>query len=511
MNDIFLGLDLGTSGCKLIAFDRSGRELARAARGYPVEAPHPGHAELDPDRVWAAAVECFEEVDARSLAGRVRTLAVACQGEAMLPVDRDGRVLAASPISADMRALAELAELERSVGAEKIYAITGQPASPIYSLPRLMWWKRTQPELFEKTWRFLCYGDFAMLRLGLPPRIDEGMAARTMAYDIDRRGWSAELLETAGASAGQLPEIAASGETAGVVPDGVAERLRLPAGVIVVVGGHDQPMSALGTAIGKPGTALYAIGTTESIVVVLDGRPPGLGAHNIPCYPHVVAGTFVGLAGSQSGARVLSWYHEAASAPDDRSTIEARLAGLTDTVPRWPLLLPHLAGSGSVLNDHQSLGALFGLNFEVTRDDLLLAVLEGITFEQALSLEALSQAAGEIESLSAVGGGTRSSLWLQMKADILGKPVTRLAIADAPCLGGAILGCAAISGAQAMEVANSMISVGQTFRPRPERHAAHAQRLAVYRSLYEALREPARQLRAAWSALPVATTAEAPA
>ena len=207
-------------------------------------------------------------------------------------------------------------------------------------------------------------------------------------------------------------------------------------------------MGALGAGIVVPGAALYSIGTTEAFVAVPERPSPALGRHNIPCYPHVVPGRFVALAGSQSGGRVLAWYRQAMAAPGEGATepipFDRLLAALADAPPSWPILLPHFAGSGSVLNDHASLGALFGLQFDTSRQDILLAVLEGITFEQALSLEALSAAAGPTAELRAIGGGTRSAFWLQMKADMLGRPITRVSVADAPCLGAAILGRRAI-------------------------------------------------------------------
>ena len=264
-----------------------------------------------------------------------------------------------------------------------------------------------------------------------------------------------------------------------------------------------SPWAALGAGIVAPGAALYSIGTTEALVAVPAGPSPELGLHNIPCYAHIVPGRYVALAGNQSGGRVLAWYREAMASPGDGTTdaisLDRLLASLREVAPDWPILLPHFAGSGSVLNDHTSLGALFGMQFDTGRDDILLAFLEGITFEQALSLETLSAAAGPIDELRAIGGGSRSAFWLQMKADILGRPITRVSVADAPCLGTAILGKWAMERRSSIEdVAAAMVKTADTVRPRPDRHAAHAARLEIYRDLYTALRPLAPRLRALW-------------
>jgi xylulokinase len=367
-----------------------------------------------------------------------------------------------------------------------------------------MWWRRNRPDIIENTWKFLCYGEFALLRLGVRPVIDEGLAARTMAYDLGLRTWSRELLDFAGIPIDKLAEVAPSGTILGTIAPDIAGRLLLPEGVSVVLGGHDQPMGALGAGIVAPGTALYAIGTTEALVAVAEGPLPALGHHNIPCYPHVLPGRHVALAGSQSGGRVLAWYREAI-APGEGATEAASfdnlLDSLSDVPPSWPILLPHFAGSGSVLNDHMSLAALFGMQFETSRNDILLAMLEGITFEQAIGLGALSDAAGPINELRAIGGGSRSAVWLQMKADILGRSITRVALADAPCLGAAILGRWAIERRSPIEdVAASMVQTAETVHPRPDRHAAHSARLEIYRALYAALQPLAPRLRALWQA-----------
>ncbi|MBV9222237.1 MAG: hypothetical protein JOY94_22680, partial [Methylobacteriaceae bacterium] len=309
-DDIFLGLDLGTSGCKLIAFDAHGNERAAARRSYPSLRPEPGFVELDPDAVWAAALACFADLGAAELPGTVRTLAISAQGEAVMPVDSHGNVLAKSPISADMRGGPHATHLERELGAERIYALTGQPVSPLPSLPKLMWWREHRPDLVARTSRFLCYGELALLRLGLPPIIDEGMAARTMAYDVGARGWSGEILAAAAIPTDLMPQVRPSGLIVGSISNEVASELRLPHGVLVVLGGHDQPMGALGAGVIAPGAGLYAIGTTESLVAITATRSEDLGRHNIACYPHAVAGRFVALAGSQSGGRVLAWWRD---------------------------------------------------------------------------------------------------------------------------------------------------------------------------------------------------------
>ena len=498
---VLLGLDLGTSAAKLVAFDPEGNALASARRAYAVRNPAPGRFELDADAVWQAAASCLRDVTARCFARAIRALCLSVQGEAIVPVDRDGRCLAPAPISLDRRGEAAVHRLAERLGETTIRHTTGQPVSSLPSLPKLMWWREHEPALHAATWKYLCFGEFALLRLGLAPAIDRTMAARTMAYDIARGAWWPEALEAAGIEPHRLAPILPAGTVVGTIAPDIAAPLGLPAGVAVVLGGHDQPMGALGAGVLDPGSALYAIGTTEVIVAALRDFAPALPARGIPCYPHVAPEGFVALAGSQSGGRVLHWYRSVtatgggdAAADED---VAALLEEVEDSRPGGPILLPHFAGTGSVLGDEGASAALLGLRFETRRGDILRALLEGVTYEQAIGIDALDAAGVGPGSLRAVGGGARSPRWLQMKADILGRTIEHALVEDAPCLGAAMLAGQAIGLHGSLREAADRVRVTMRYRSRPEHHAMHQPRRELYRALYEALRPHAAQLRVA--------------
>lgn len=500
---VLLGLDLGTSACKLVAFDADCAPLARASRTYPVQNPAPGRFELDADAVWRAVEECLQEIGATSFGSSVCALSLSVQGEAIVPVDRNGRCIAAAPISLDSRAGDEARELESRLGAVNIHAATGQPVSSMPSLPKLMWWRHNDPELHETTWKYLCFGELTLLRLGLDPTIDMTMAARTMGYAISSGTWWREGLDVAGIDVGRLASICPAGEVLGCIPGSVARRLGLPDRVAVVQGGHDQPVGALGGGVLDPGVALYSIGTTEAIVAALQEFRPTLPARGIPCYPHVVPGCYVALAGSQSGGRVLEWYRTAmtmgpqAKPSDDKDGAAALLDEVEDGLPSGPILLPHFAGTGSVLGNEAACAALLGLRFETRRADILRALLEGITYEQAIGIDALDAAGARLGAVRAIGGGTRSPRWLQIKADILGRPLEHALVEDAACLGAAMLAGHAIGLLPSLHEVADRIRIGACYRPRPEHHAIHQSRRRLYRDLYEALRPHSVRLRAA--------------
>src|SRR6266849_3243224 len=163
-----LGIEIGTTGCKAIVFRVDGQVLGHAYREYPLIHPREGWAELDPEGVWTSVSEAVgQAVDRAGPGDPVRALATSVQGEAVTPVARDGTILANSPVTFDGRTVPYVEEWEKKVGREEIFRITGMPLHPMYTLNKIMWWQRERPEVYHRAWKFLCYGDFALQRLGL--------------------------------------------------------------------------------------------------------------------------------------------------------------------------------------------------------------------------------------------------------------------------------------------------------------------------------------------------------
>src|ERR1041385_1028750 len=195
-----LGIDIGTTGVKAVAFDLDGRALGSAYREYALESPAPGHMELDPGKALAALSEVVRgAAGAASRSGDpVRTLATSSLGEAAVPMDHQGRALGNGIIGFDARGDAEAEAFRARLSNEEVFAITGHGINSYHTLFKAMWWKDHRPEVFARMRRFLCFGDLALAHLGLPPRIDHSLAARTLAFDIGEKRWSRRILDAAG-------------------------------------------------------------------------------------------------------------------------------------------------------------------------------------------------------------------------------------------------------------------------------------------------------------------------
>lgn len=490
-----MGIDVGTTGCKVVAFAEGGAVLAQAGREYPLISPQPGWYELDPNQVWSYVCDCLRAVNAQVARDPVTALAISSQGEAMIPLTRDGKVLANSPISSDSRNARQTAAMEAALGAERIFALTGQPMSTIYTLPKMLWWRDEAPEILERSWKILCYVDYVAYRLGLEPAIDFSMAARTLAFDVNTLDWSDEMLAAGGLRREQLAAPLPSGTVIGEIPRGLAAELGFTGSVKVVTGGHDQPAGALGAGVLEAGTAMLSIGTTEALVAVTEQPRREMLACNVSCYPHAAPGSFIALTGSQTGGRLLRWYRdelgaaERALAEDSDRDVYDVIVEQTADAPGRLLLLPYFVGSGMLYSDMNATGAIIGLNFDTRRADIVMAILEGLTYEAALNIRRLNEIGVEVERLTAVGGGARSQRWMQIKADITNLPVTIIHTSEAASLGVAMLaGYATGVYASLPEAAAQLIQARRTFYPRAERVPHYQRQLSIYAELYQALR-----------------------
>jgi xylulokinase len=496
-----LGIDVGTTGCKAVIFDAAGRNLAAARREYPLGHPRDGFWELDPELVWQQVLAVIAEVASASVES-VTALAISALGEAVLPIDRDGMPLAAGAISADMRAIEEADRLLHAIDREAVYAITGQPATAYYSLPKMMWWRQQAPDCYARTYKFVCFGDYVLARLGLEPTTDATMAARTLAYDINTGSWSEPILAAAGIDPAKLPKVVPSGTMIGRLGAKGAALTGLSPEVAVVAGGFDQACAAFAVGVIDEGEGFYGLGTTEALALAVREPNPALTALNVAVIPHVVPRMMLAMTGSQTGGRLLRWFRdEFCAAEKDRAEREGRdaydlmLDGMTPE-PGTLMVLPHFAGSGSLDADPSALGAILGLSFRSGRQDVAKAILEGVTYEQALSLVRMSEKGVRPTHLAVVGGMARSDLWMQIKADITGCDLIRQQIFDASCLGAALLAGLATGVYASPQVAKAAVTRDVVhFLPVDQRHQVHNRRLVAYGHLYQRLGEVNAVLR----------------
>jgi xylulokinase len=442
-----VGVDVGTSACKGIAFGAEGQRLAGARRGYVSCSPRPGWAELDAALVKQAVFEVIAGLAAQSArqGARVQAVAFSVSGDEAVPVDRAGEVLYPCITSADTRSVAQALEFEERVGTRALHELTGLPTAPNWPLIRLLWLREREPAVFARTHRFLCWEELAVSWLGLDPVTDHSLAGRTLAFDIHGRAWSPEVLAAAGIPAGMFAPSVPSGTTIGTIPRVVADTLNLPEGVAVVTGGLDATMAAFGTGATSPGAAVLSLGTWESLTVAVNEPPAAgelqrdgfaVGVHVTPQLLYYV------MAANPNGAAALDWAKTLVGRTDPADT-DALINEAADG-PSPVLAIPDLHGSQTPWMSPHATGSLLGLRPEVTGPDLVKAVIEGTTFDMRQALHRLRAAGVGVGELRLAGGGANSSALRQLKADALGEALVPCDTPEAGCLAAAALAGAAV-------------------------------------------------------------------
>ena len=491
-----LGIDIGTTGTKAVAFTPEGKVLADACREYELHHPENGQSELDAEEVWARLVEAVREVSSRC--SDITALGISAQGEAFAPVSADGKALGPAIVTFDNRALAESRQLIETFGREALIAQTGMPPSHICTLPKILWWRRHGADVFDQAARFLCFEDFAFMKMGLEPVIDHSLAARTMALDIRQGRWAEDLLGAAGIDESRMAKAAPSGTVVGTLGAKAAETLNLPKGTVAVTGGHDQTAGAFGCGIAQPGEGMYATGTVDCIAAVFGAIVTNetMLSNNLCCYPHVIEDTWASIAFNFTGGSLLKWYRdnwnlvEIVKARANNENIYDLMINSIPSEPTGLLVLPHFTSTGTPHMDPDPTGAIIGLTLATDKATVTKAILEGTTYEMKLNFDMLRDAGITLERLRAIGGGARSDAWLQIKADIMGVPVVRMQVTEAACLGVALLaGVATGVYGSPDDATAAACRTGKEFTPNTGRHARYSELLAGYRELYGALKK----------------------
>ncbi len=440
-----LAIDIGSSSCKAVAYALDGRILGEACHSYTPEVPAPSWAELPADTFWQAFrhVTCI-------LAGTVSSdpieaLAISSHGETFVAVDDRNQPISPAILNMDNRAIAQAGRVNKSLDPKHIFEITGLVAHPMYPVPKILWMREHQPELFAKTHRFLPVPSYLLARLGLPPCVDYSLASRFLAFDVRRKTWSSEILAKCDLDADRFPTAVPAGTVAGQLASQVATDLGLPSGTPVVVGGHDQPCAALGMGVLEPGRVSASLGTYECLLAA--SREPVITetayAANLNTYCHVVPDRYVTLAYFPSGI-MLEWFlrllgndRDEADHSVDRvcSAWESRASA----GPSGLLIAPHLLGTCNPDFDPRASGVIAGLRPAIGAADIYKGILEGVACEFAAMTELLQRVTGTFHDVYVTGGGCRSKLGLGLRAALSGCRLHRTASSDAVCLGTAIL------------------------------------------------------------------------
>ncbi len=498
-----LGIDVGTSGCKALIFSEDGSLLSAAYAEYDTRHPRPGWAELDSRHVWELVQATIRRA-VRSLKGDApRALCVSSLGEAFVPVNAAREILGPSLLNFDERGAEFLPDLRARLNDAHLYRINGNTLGNHYSLPKLLWLRQHQPDVYRRTDWFLHWSGFVSFMLGADPAVDASLANRSLLFDLQRADWSAELLDWAQLDPRKLPPVVAGGTQIGAVSRTAADELGLPAGMPILIGAHDQCCTAVGCGVTRPGQAVYGMGTYICMTPVFDQRPDdnAMITQGLNTEHHAVSGQYVCFIYNQGGALV-KWYRDTFAAAERKQALDSGAdpyPALFAEMPAGPsrvMVLPHFTASGPPHFITDSCGLLAGLHLDTPRGEILKGIIEGATFYLRECLESLPEGIS-IRGFRAAGGGSRSDAWLQLSADILGRPLVRAQASEAGALGAAVIaGVGSRVFTSIEEGVQCMVRTEREFQPDPQMQARYAEQFAKYQQLWPLMQDYLRGLAA---------------
>jgi xylulokinase len=448
----YIGLDVGTSGCKAAVIDEEGSIIAAASREYSFETPSFGRVELNPDTVWEAALETLREIAPRST--EAAALAVSSIGETLVILDETEKTLANGIVYLDTRSEGQMAVIGEKISPRELYRVTGMPFHQMHSLSRLLWQRENTPRVLEKAAKIFMFVDFINYKLTGRRALDPGSAARTMLFDSKARQWSDRVMDLFEIPKDLFSPVKAAGTVIGPPLPEIARQTGLGGDTQIVLGCHDQASATLGAGVLGSGQLMLGEGSSESINAVSDYEnidEDVLFEKQITVEPFISRNEcLISLGVLQHGTsikwftRVNKDFYNAAPSRAGES-LYAKADRCCDSSSGELYFLPYLTRSNIMDYSSRALGCFIGLEYNTTVNTMYRAVLEGLAFESKYNMLTLEQTGYKPLSVTAAGGGAKSALLMQIKADALKLGIRVPASADSGLTGLAMI-CAVAMG-----------------------------------------------------------------
>lgn len=433
---MLLGIDIGTSSCKVAVFEDSGSLIASASEAYPMYYPAPGWVEQDP-REWWDAVVCsvrrllaVSKIDPKQIKG----IGVDGQSWAAVAIDNKGSCLDRTPIWMDTRAAGICIEIERKIGADRIFKTSGNRMRPTYSTPKILWCKREHPDIYTNAAKFLQSNSFIVFKLTGVLSQDVSQGYGLHFFDNHTLKYDQSLAESFGIDLAKLPKLFQCAEIVGTVTAAAATETGLTAGTPVVAGGLDAACGALGAGVHKPGETQEQAGQAGGMSICADFAASD---PNLISSAHVVPGVWL-LQGGTVGGGSMRWLREELWPESDFDSL-ARLAADVPACSDGLIFLPYMAGERSPIWRADAKSVFYGLSYSMKKANIVKAVMEGTAYSLEHNLRVAEKTGVEIGSLVSVGGAAKSAIWTQIKSDVTGRQIDVCSADSGTTFGAAIL------------------------------------------------------------------------
>ena len=485
MKSYLLGIDIGTSACKVAVFDRNGKVLATASGDYPVYYPHEGWAEQNPEEWWDAVCRATKETIQKAdiTADEIAGIGIDGQSWSAIPIDREGNVLANTPIWMDTRAQSICDRLNQEIGREEIFEVAGNSLQPSYSTAKILWYKENLPEVYAKIYKILQSNSYIAFKLTGAVTQDVSQGYGLHCFNMKKGCWDEKMCKRLGIPMEFLPEICDCDHVVGTVTGKAAAEC-----------GLDAACGTLGAGVIHSGETQEQGGQAGGMSICTEEykADPRL----ILSY-HVVPGKWLLQGGTTGGGGVMRWFERefadyermmkeqtGVSSLDQLNKIAEKVAPGCDGM----VFLPYMSGERSPIWNPYAKGVFYGLDFAKTKGHMVRACMEGVALSLRHNLEVAKEAGAEADVLRAMGGSANSLLWTQIKSDITGKPIIVPASDTATTLGAALLAGVGVGFYKDYEEAVSL-TVKETRRhePDPKNKAVYDKTFETYMELYKSL------------------------
>lgn len=496
MKSYLLGIDIGTSACKVAVFDRNGKVLAAENGDYPVYYPREGWAEQNPEEWWKAVCGAVRRTVAAAGidAGEIAGVGIDGQSWSAIAVDRGGKVLTNTPIWMDTRAQSICDRLNEEIGAEEIFKVAGNSLQPSYTTAKILWYRENLPEVYKNIYKILQSNSYIAFKLTGEMTQDVSQGYGLHCFDMRKGCWDEEMCGRLGIPREFLPEICASDKIIGTVTREAALESGLAEGTPVAAGGLDAACGTLGAGVIHPGETQEQGGQAGGMSICTEEYKAD---PRLILGFHVVPGQWLLQGGTTGGGGVMRWFEKEFADYERLKKEETGVSSLNQlneiaekTAPGCDglVFLPYMAGERSPIWNPYAKGVFYGLDFSKSKGHMVRACMEGVALSLRHNLSVAEEAGARVKVLRAMGGSANSLLWTQIKADITGKPIVVPASDTATTLGAAILAGVGTGFYRDYEEAVGLtVSETRRHEPNKDNREIYDRTYETYLKLYQAL------------------------
>lgn len=497
MRELLLGVDIGTSACKLSAFDVEGNLVFQTSKSYNIYFLHEGYVEQNPNEWWEAVVKAINEMLSKNdiKADEVKAIGVAGQSWSCIPVDKNGNILSNTPIWMDTRSSNILEKIKDNVDMEYIFNASKNPLNPTYSTLKVLWFKENRPDVYKNTYKFLQSNSYIVFRLTNSISQDLSQGYGYHFFDMEKGCWDEKAADMLGIDLELLPEIRACHEVVGYVSQEAAQVTGLKEGTAVVAGGLDAACCTLGAGVIDAGQTQEQGGQAGGMSICLDR--PVANPKLILSY-HVVPDRWL-LQGGTVGGGSLRWffeqfgYEEAETAKRESKNPFAIMDEKAEKIhcgSEGLIFLPYMAGERSPIWDKNAKGIFYGVSYKKTKAHFIRSIMEGCAYALRHNLDVAEKSSVVVDKLYSVGGAANSKLWCQIKADVTGKIIEVPESDNATTLGAAVLAGYGIGMFKDIsKTIKEVVKSKAIYSPSFDNYKLYSRYYEQYLEIYEKLKE----------------------